>query len=367
MLALFVVPIAIEQYPEFFKDSPWILPLAVVIVCICWLVPLLVHDRVRRIHGWILRYLGTRLGWLVVGLSVVVTVGVVVTLGYTLYGKHKRHLEARLQGLRPRVSNDSREKKAPPPTQTASEDKERAQESIKPSVPKKPVSEGLKPRGDLKSRVLRLSDDLMKFSWDRDKKRSEALKAHPFVSPEALARQDEEWDTEAFTRFDNMYGAEVRSILRELADAGVDVSSVNISTDGPRKMGWQLSVLADHIGKSPPFERILTKQQRDELLNQYSLPVELYAYQQDKNSFQLAKQFQAGFIEHKWKGAEVVHPLGSRSGQTGIIVKWQYGDNWEGHDFVGTLQHLGFSTTQIIDGTLNLGANGIRVEIWPER
>lgn len=111
MLALFVAPIAIEQYPEVFKDAPWILPSGIVIVCICWIVPLLVHDRVRRIHDWVFTRLGKRLGWVVVVFSLAITVGLVWTLGYKLYGKHKRHLEARLQTLK--VRQQYEESKAP--------------------------------------------------------------------------------------------------------------------------------------------------------------------------------------------------------------------------------------------------------------
>ena len=33
VLALLVAPIAIEQYPEFFKESPWILPVTTTIGC----------------------------------------------------------------------------------------------------------------------------------------------------------------------------------------------------------------------------------------------------------------------------------------------------------------------------------------------
>jgi hypothetical protein len=107
VLALFVVPIAIEQYPEVFKDSPWILPLGVLVVCLCWVIPLLVHDRVGRIHGWILGRLGNRIGLIAVVLGFVVAISVVSAFGFKLYGKHKRHLEARLQSLRPSVSNTS--------------------------------------------------------------------------------------------------------------------------------------------------------------------------------------------------------------------------------------------------------------------
>lgn len=220
--------------------------------------------------------------------------------------------------------------------------------------------------GDLKTRTLQLSDALMKFSWERDKLRADALKAHPGISPEALARQDEAWNAEAVTRFDNMYGAETRAILKELSASGVDTSSVRISTDGPRKIGLQLSVLAERIGKKPPFGRTLTKAQRDELLNQYSLPVQLYACLTDRDSIGLARQFQAGFRDNGWKGAETIRPLSSCFPRTGIVVTWQYGDNWNAPDFVASLRNMGFDVHNVINTGLELGADGIRVEVWPE-
>jgi hypothetical protein len=98
VLALLGAPIAIEQYPETFKEAPWILPMIICIVCACWLVPLLFHDRVHRIVGWMIGRLGVPLGWIVVVVAAMAVVGLVVTGGYMLYGEHKRHLEARLGG-----------------------------------------------------------------------------------------------------------------------------------------------------------------------------------------------------------------------------------------------------------------------------
>lgn len=96
VLALFVAPIAIEQYPEIFKESPWILPLGITTVCGCWLIPLLVHDRTRRFHRWTIDRLGRKVGWSVILAMGGLLAAVLVFGGVRLYGKHKRHLEARL-------------------------------------------------------------------------------------------------------------------------------------------------------------------------------------------------------------------------------------------------------------------------------
>lgn len=49
ILGLFVVPIAIEQNPEIFKESAWILPVSVCVVAVCWLIPLLLHENAKSL------------------------------------------------------------------------------------------------------------------------------------------------------------------------------------------------------------------------------------------------------------------------------------------------------------------------------
>jgi hypothetical protein len=120
VLALLVAPTAIEQYPKIFKEAPWILPLGIVVVCTCWIVPLLVHDRVRRIHGWIIERCGARLGWIVLLFAITVALGLIVTGGYNLYNRHKRHLEARLQVLIPAPEQSVGEAVVPPTKFTVS-------------------------------------------------------------------------------------------------------------------------------------------------------------------------------------------------------------------------------------------------------
>src|SRR5438445_11440567 len=50
VLGLLVVPIFIAQYPDFFNENRWIFPVSVVIVGICWLIPLLLHERAQRTY-----------------------------------------------------------------------------------------------------------------------------------------------------------------------------------------------------------------------------------------------------------------------------------------------------------------------------
>src|ERR1700686_5856144 len=51
VFGLLVVPVAIAQCPKFFNENEWLLPASVVVVVICWLVPLLLHNRARRISS----------------------------------------------------------------------------------------------------------------------------------------------------------------------------------------------------------------------------------------------------------------------------------------------------------------------------
>jgi hypothetical protein len=104
LLGLLVVPIAIEQYPEIFKESRWILPVSAGAVAACWVVPFLFHERVRRSWNWTRRRFGT-----VVAIAVTVAATVLCGVGVReLYRFHVRHLEARLSNLgdkRPSLSD----------------------------------------------------------------------------------------------------------------------------------------------------------------------------------------------------------------------------------------------------------------------
>lgn len=53
LLGLVVMPMAIDQYPSFFHENPWILPITVAVVIACWLAPLFFHRRLWRILIWI--------------------------------------------------------------------------------------------------------------------------------------------------------------------------------------------------------------------------------------------------------------------------------------------------------------------------
>jgi hypothetical protein len=48
LLALIGMPVAIEQYPELFRQNTWILPICTIVVVACWVAPVLFHESPRR-------------------------------------------------------------------------------------------------------------------------------------------------------------------------------------------------------------------------------------------------------------------------------------------------------------------------------
>ena len=51
LFGLLVMPITIAEYPQFFNENEWILPISVIAVLVCWVIPLALHDRSRRIYS----------------------------------------------------------------------------------------------------------------------------------------------------------------------------------------------------------------------------------------------------------------------------------------------------------------------------
>lgn len=95
LLALLVMPLAIEQYPDFFKESRWPLPIAAVVVIACWLVPLLGHDRAKGIYWWTVAQ-----GWAwrtTVCISVILFVVVMLWGSMRIFRFHTNHLNAVLR------------------------------------------------------------------------------------------------------------------------------------------------------------------------------------------------------------------------------------------------------------------------------
>jgi hypothetical protein len=95
VLSLLVLPVAIEQYPEFFRDNEWILPGSVILVLACWMIPLFVHHRAQKLYSWIVRI--KYVGWLALILVIVCGVVAMWAIGARLFRFHRNHLDAAIR------------------------------------------------------------------------------------------------------------------------------------------------------------------------------------------------------------------------------------------------------------------------------
>jgi len=90
VLALIAVPILIEQYPEFLKENKWVLPISVVVVIFCWILPIFRHNRTVALYQ-----LAINGGWLrkVFVLALVLAIGYGMAKGgIKIFRFHTEHL-----------------------------------------------------------------------------------------------------------------------------------------------------------------------------------------------------------------------------------------------------------------------------------
>jgi len=95
LFGLFVVPIAIAQYPDFFNENRWLLPASVFIVAVCWLLPLLIPRNIQRLLVWVISRGGGS-----IAVSILLALGLLVALGFgcvRLFRLHEKHLSAVLE------------------------------------------------------------------------------------------------------------------------------------------------------------------------------------------------------------------------------------------------------------------------------
>jgi hypothetical protein len=86
-----VLPITIDQYPDFFSRNPLLLPAVMLLSILCLLESLLSHPRSRRIYSW------ASTSWkngLVASALVSVFSVIVVMVSYKLYVFHANHLRS---------------------------------------------------------------------------------------------------------------------------------------------------------------------------------------------------------------------------------------------------------------------------------
>jgi hypothetical protein len=51
LLGLLVMPLFIDQYPDFFHRNTLVLPLSAFVVLACWIIPFIAHENSRRMYG----------------------------------------------------------------------------------------------------------------------------------------------------------------------------------------------------------------------------------------------------------------------------------------------------------------------------
>jgi hypothetical protein len=130
LLALLVVPLAIEQYPEFLKENRWPLPVSAICVLFCWVLPFFIHDRSQRIYAWVVGR-----GWIiktVAGASAVFLFVALLWGCWKLFRFHSAHLDATLH-----KRESPKEQKPEEPKRQSEEthkDATRPTESAKPQL-----------------------------------------------------------------------------------------------------------------------------------------------------------------------------------------------------------------------------------------
>jgi len=91
LLGWIVVPVLIDQYPEYLHENAWTLPLAVLCTVFCFIFPLLLHERAKHIFNKV-SSIPRAGGILAVSLVVLLTIG--CAFGFrTLFRYHSNHLK----------------------------------------------------------------------------------------------------------------------------------------------------------------------------------------------------------------------------------------------------------------------------------
>jgi hypothetical protein len=111
LFGLLVVPIAIAQYPDFFNENRWLLPVLMSVVAICWLLPLFVHKNSQRLWGWIVNRGGGSIAIFVVAGAMALSLAV---MGWIrLFHYHEKHLASVLKTQASKTENGNSQSSGP--------------------------------------------------------------------------------------------------------------------------------------------------------------------------------------------------------------------------------------------------------------
>lgn len=138
LLGVLVVPIAIEQYPETFKNNAWILPLLMCLVLGCWIAPLLIHSNVVRLYKALEVKTGGPRAVAIFALGTALAIFLTVYGGDQLFHFHQRHIAKKLQYIDRLSSEGSNKRSANAPT-ISNSNPAPIQNKQSPSQPKRSV------------------------------------------------------------------------------------------------------------------------------------------------------------------------------------------------------------------------------------
>jgi hypothetical protein len=213
VLGLIVVPLAIEQYPEFFHRNKWILPTSVIVVVICWLVPFFVHKHSQTTY----RLIGS-VPTVGNALRIIVVVGIIAGFWFgslRLFRFHSDHLDSALrkEALKavPQVLEaPTRGEPITPP------------QALSPTVPpinpkvKRPIQ---RPRGhNLSDTALKLAGNIRKLSLDWLAEQSKIDTASD-VSDQQRKSMSKTWAIKVMAEYDSKYKSDARIIHEKLVAA----------------------------------------------------------------------------------------------------------------------------------------------------
>ena len=177
--------------------------------------------------------------------------------------------------------------------------------------------------------------------------------------------------TETRDQFNSSYRDQLVSLEDDLRNAGVEISPVSsaVAKGDFRRTAIMLSVIADRIGKKPPFQRVIT-------------PLELkatfgtargghaivYADLKDSNSMEVADKFRKYFSSLGWEVNARLLPVIPRAQQnqpTGIVVIYPSADLTIDDDIVPTLQ-MGELKTSLEVRNMKQPPTVLKIEVWPD-
>jgi hypothetical protein len=123
------------------------------------------------------------------------------------------------------------------------------------------------------------------------------------------------WQQGTTAKFISIYLPRLQHLMGDLENAGVDTSSVTraIATGGAKAMGFRLSVLADRIGRRPPFEREIAPLEANEIAHGGVGRIQIYALTEDVNSMKVATVLLTAFRAQNRTVDKDIHPLEKRA------------------------------------------------------